>query len=440
MKRDYKDYSMMFVVHKWVNAESMMEKCFIGPLVGVPKMGPPRTGSRGSLRSNASIRSANSLLAPITTASGSVLLKPHQDSSIRYDWYQNDRIVTIAVYTRAKDIQMDSIILELKDQKDLNAIFILGEKSYQLHLDLEEKVSNQQVRIANDTGKVDLLLTKDEPGKTWSGAGKPLDGNDTLKAHKSRESQFWECTLTSVEEVSHNTQLLGFELPPGVLMRVPVGHHVHVKRNIQGMEITRSYTVVLPSLNIDRTEREYEGRRFYLMIKIYPDGALTPTLQQLAVGDKVLISDYSGDFQVSRLSVAKDVCLIAGGTGFTPMVRIIRKLIVEDPKATVSVKLLFANQEEKDILWRKQLDDLVEASNQRFQVLYTISKPTAEWEGYEGRISNEMLLDALPPPPAEKNASDLLIGICGPEAFTHSMISLLKGLNYTSNMMHAFLG
>ncbi|EDO26415.1 predicted protein, partial [Nematostella vectensis] len=279
-------------VHKWVNAESMMEKCFIGPLVGVPKMGPPRTGSRGSLRSNASIRSANSLLAPITTASGSVLLKPHQDSSIRYDWYQNDRIVTIAVYTRAKDIQMDSIILELKDQKDLNAIFILGEKSYQLHLDLEEKVSNQQVRIANDTGKVDLLLTKDEP-----------------------ESQFWECTLTSVEEVSHNTQLLGFELPPGVLMRVPVGHHVHVKRNIQGMEITRSYTVVLPSLNIDRTEREYEGRRFYLMIKIYPDGALTPTLQQLAVGDKVLISDYSGDFQVSRLSVAKDVCLIAGGTG-----------------------------------------------------------------------------------------------------------------------------
>ena len=53
---------------------------------------------------------------------------------------------------------------------------------------------------------------------------------------------------------------------------------------IAGMQISRPYTVVLPSLQVGPTEREYDGRRFYLMIKIYPDGTLTPTLPSLVAG------------------------------------------------------------------------------------------------------------------------------------------------------------
>ena len=37
-----------------------------------------------------------------------------------------------------------------------------------------------------------------------------------------------------MDEVSHNTKLLCFELPTGVHMRVPVGCHVHMKRNVEG--------------------------------------------------------------------------------------------------------------------------------------------------------------------------------------------------------------
>jgi hypothetical protein len=57
-----------------------------------------------------------------------------------------------------------------------------------------------------------------------------------------------------------------------------------------------------------------------------------------------------------------------------------------------------------------------------FQVHYTISKPSPEWEGYEGRISTEMLLETLPPPPSEDNSSDLLICVCGPDPFTHGIL------------------
>ena len=53
------------------------------------------------------------------------------------------------------------------------------------------------------------------------------------------------------------------------------------------MKISRPYTVVLPSLQISATEREYDGRRFYLMIKIYPDGTLTPTLASIVAGQLI---------------------------------------------------------------------------------------------------------------------------------------------------------
>ena len=50
------------------------------------------------------------------------------------------------------------------------------------------------------------------------------------------------------------------------------------------MEIIRNYTVVLPSLQVDPSEREYDGKRFYLMIKIYPQGTVTPSFQSLVPG------------------------------------------------------------------------------------------------------------------------------------------------------------
>lgn len=206
------------------------------------------------------------------------------------------------------------------------------------------------------------------------------------------------------------------------------------------MEITRSYTVALPSLQVDPCERECDGKRFYLMIKIYPAGTVTPSLQSLVSGDLVTISDHTGNLEESRLLEAREIVLIAAGTGFTPMVRLIRRVIVDDSKSTVSVKLLFANREEKDILWKKQLDELVETSNNRFQTFYTISNPSAEWEGYEGRINIEMLLEILPPPPAAGSEQELLICVCGPDPFTHGIVSMLRDLSYTSKMIHAFLG
>jgi hypothetical protein len=46
------------------------------------------------------------------------------------------------------------------------------------------------VRISSNVGKVDILLTKASPGEEWKTLGKPLDGDNSLKPHKTRGNYF----------------------------------------------------------------------------------------------------------------------------------------------------------------------------------------------------------------------------------------------------------
>ena len=47
-------------------------------------------------------------------------------------------------------------------------------------------------------------------------------------------------------------------------------------------------------------------------------------------GDSVSISDHDGNFAESRLQECTHLVMFAAGTGFTPMVKLIYKSLVED--------------------------------------------------------------------------------------------------------------
>ena len=76
-------------------------------------------------------------------------------------------------------------------------------QSYQLHSALSEIVSlviicNNTVRLSGESGKVDILLTKETAGEHWTELGKGLQGNNSFKLHKDRgmqEIQLLSCAL-----------------------------------------------------------------------------------------------------------------------------------------------------------------------------------------------------------------------------------------------------
>lgn len=79
----------------------------------------------------------------------------------------------------------------------------------------------------------------------------------------------------------------------------------------------------------------------------------------LSTGDAVAVSPPEGSFLASCPAFTSCDCLLllAAGTGFTPMVRLLR-LFLERPAGVA--RLLFFNKTEADILWREQLERLKE--------------------------------------------------------------------------------
>ncbi|KAF2124577.1 hypothetical protein P153DRAFT_350764 [Dothidotthia symphoricarpi CBS 119687] len=211
--------------------------------------------------------------------------------------------------------------------------------------------------------------------------------------------------------LSHDTIRFVFGLPhENSVLGLPTGQHVAIRHEVDGKQITRSYTPTSSNKDLGRLE---------LTIKVYKDGKLTPWLSNLNIGDTVEIRGPKGEMKYHK-NLVKELGMIAGGTGLTPMYQIIRR-ICEDPRDDTKLTLIYANKTEEDILLKKELDNFAEKYGQ-FKVHYVLSDPPKDWQGDKGRV-NKQMVDKLLPAPA---GDDTKVLVCGPPPMTDAMIEILQ--------------
>lgn len=405
-------------VHRWVNYESMLKECLVGRMatkvttaIKAVTPPPPLTG-----------------LAPSISAAP----PPDKDSRPRYDWFQTDVTVHLVIYVKRKIPSSGCTIVDL-EAGVLRLEVLLGKMSYMIHLRLADEVEgNVAVHTAFLVGKIQISIRKQAKGK-WTSLGQPLEFHNTFLRKKDRALYYRDCVLVSKTEVNHNTHVFRLQLPHGTVMHVPVGKHVYLKALIQGTEIVRPYTPVDQNLAAASHHSSQESD-LYLMIKVYPDGVLTPHLNSLHIGDRISVSGPEGTFSLRPLRDVTHLYLLAAGTGFTPMARLIQ-LALQDLDTNRKTKLLFFNRREEDILWRSELDELA-ANNERFQVAYVLSEPCESWTERKGRVDESMLKDFLNRP----DGSKCYVCVCGPTAFTELTTGLLKQQGFSEEELHAFQG
>ncbi|XP_072035658.1 cytochrome b5 reductase 4-like [Amphiura filiformis] len=413
-------------VHQWVNVEGMLEKCYIGRLKktidlsgGMKKLSVPATGPLN--------------LAP---PEPKAVVKP----KARYDWYQTETEVTITIYAKCNTITKDRVVLD-KHEKDLRATIYIDEYVYTIHLDLCEDISdNYQVRVRQGPiNRIMIILQKTEP-KKWASLGQPADGNNSTVLTKEREPIFRSCQLICCSPVSHDTNLYTFQQPNGTCMNIPIGYHVNLMMKCNGVDTNRPYTAVVPSLqhaDVPNPAPGLEGRLLHLMVKLYPDGLLTQQMATLKQGDSVAISDFEGNFDESRLTKCSHLIMLAAGTGFTPMIRLLRWCLHEHQESTCKLKLLFFNKTEKDILWHDQLQTLSTENSERFEVVHILSAADTSWHGATGRVRSELVEKYIPAPKDLADKSPLVC-ICGSTPFTNEAYRLIQAHGFTSSVIHLF--
>ncbi|XP_064276786.1 NADH-cytochrome b5 reductase 3 isoform X4 [Passer domesticus] len=170
--------------------------------------------------------------------------------------------------------------------------------------------------------------------------------------------------LIDKEEVSHDTRRFRFALPSMEhVLGLPLGQHIYLSARIDGALVVRPYTPV--SSDDDKGFVD-------LVVKVYfrgvhpkfPDGGkMSQYLDSLKIGDTIdfrgpsglLVYKGKGKFDIRPEKKAEPVTktvkyvgMIAGGTGITPMLQIIRA-IIKDKDDPTTCQLLFANQR---VSWR----------------------------------------------------------------------------------------
>lgn len=187
--------------------------------------------------------------------------------------------------------------------------------------------------------------------------------------------------------LSHNTAIYRFSLPkPNDILGLPIGQHMSLAATIDGQEkeVVRSYTPISSDEN-----RGY----FDLLIKSYPTGNISKHMAGLKIGDTMKVRGPKGAM-VYTPNLVRHFGMIAGGTGITPMLQVIRAIIRGRPKNggndRTKVDLLFANVNPEDILLKEDLDSLAK-EDPDFNVHYVLNNPPEKWDGGVGFVTPDMI-------------------------------------------------
>ncbi|KAG2463167.1 NB5R2 reductase, partial [Polypterus senegalus] len=173
------------------------------------------------------------------------------------------------------------------------------------------------------------------------------------------------------------------------------GQHVYLSAKVNNNLVIRAYTPVSSDKDtgfVDLVVKVYYKNSH----PSYPEGGkLSQYLDSMKIGDTI---DFRGP----------NGLLIYKGRGITPMLQLIRH-ITSDPKDNTVCHLIFANQTEKDILLRSELEQIAKEHPDQFKLWYTLDKAPQGWKYSSGFIDADMIRNHMPSP-----EEDVLVVMCGP--------------------------
>ncbi|KAI1768218.1 ferredoxin reductase-like protein [Hypoxylon sp. FL1150] len=258
------------------------------------------------------------------------------------------------------------------------------------------------------------------------------------KAFTGGDQGFVSLLLKDVEIINDNTKKFIFHLPEDdQVSGLAVASALLTKYQYEGQKpVLRPYTPTS-----DEDARGY----IELIVKKYPNGPMSTHLHDMTPGQRL---DFKGPLPKYPWSANKHdhIALIAGGTGITPMYQLCRA-IFKNPDDKTKVTLVFGNVSEKDILLKREFEELENTYPNRFRAFYVLDNPPKEWVGGKGFITKDLLKTVLPEPKNE----NIKIFVCGPpglyKAISGTKVSpsdqgelsgILKELGYSKDQVYKF--
>ncbi len=159
-------------------------------------------------------------------------------------------------------------------------------------------------------------------------------------------------------------------------------------------------------------------------VKRIKDGKVSNYLyDNIRQGDKLKVLLPMGEFTITpNKNKKRHIILFGAGSGITPLISILKSILIREPKSTVS--LIYGNRDVESIIFNEELRDYQTTHQRRMNLLHILENPGDFESCYKGRVERSQikgLLDQLP----TFDAKDTEYYICGPSGM---MVEAEEGL------------
>jgi len=203
------------------------------------------------------------------------------------------------------------------------------------------------------------------------------------------------------------------------------GQHLTLRATINGEEVRRNY-----SLCTAPAERDW-----MVTVKRIGGGLFSNWVgDSLEPGDTVDVmvphGSFTTDFDPAR---SRHLVGIAGGSGITPVMSLIKTLLREEPKSRFT--LLYGNRDSSSVIFLETLAGLKDKHLGRFEIYHFLDQEEQDIELFNGMLNRERLdeaIGALVPDRAEVDGWF----ICGPGPMMDAAEGALLDRNIAKERIH----
>jgi ferredoxin-NADP reductase len=259
------------------------------------------------------------------------------------------------------------------------------------------------------------LASKQKLREPHSNSGTAAVGQGSRNPTPRRDSL--TLTLARKERQSQDTNVLRFLLPPGTRLEARPGQFLTFEWFIDDKVVHRSYSICSSP-----TQSAYVE----IMPKRMQNGCVSQFLNDKAApGLMVKARGPYGQFYFDQNKHGR-IVLIAGGSGITPMISILRYM--RDLCISCPCTLIYCVRSENDLVFNAELSAIAEQTNS-FRYVPVISKANTEWVGWQGRLRREILEAEI------KEPLESTYFLCGPTGFMELGRSLLEEMSVLSSQI-----
>jgi ferredoxin-NADP reductase len=215
-------------------------------------------------------------------------------------------------------------------------------------------------------------------------------------------SEIWEETQTA-----KSFRLVS---PDGYLPPFQAGQYINLFVDVGGVRTSRPYSISSPP---------NQNGYYEIAVRRVEDGFVSShLLENVRVGDRLESTGPSGNFFYNPLFHGIDLVFLAGGSGITPFMSMIRE--VTDRGLSRKIHLIYGSRDPDDIIFREDLEERP-LRHENLKVTMVISDPPQGYEGFTGFVTAKLIQDVL------GSVEGKTFYVCGPEAmYTFCLPELLK--------------